>query len=152
MNAITLLIDVVGAAVAHTEAICAWFVAVSDEAVSSLMAGGNRSTGMEVQGVKNLTRHLTIILLDIQMWQSCSIHKAKAIIVCVYCRQRTIQNTKQTIKQQRKATLRQDCAQSVDSDGTTFCHFCVFTSQKLAFMQQTSENTSLTTVWCFPKT
>lgn len=51
-EAIAPLIDVVGAAVAHTEAICAWFMAVSDEAVSSSMAAGYRSSVMEVQGEK----------------------------------------------------------------------------------------------------
>lgn len=53
-------------------------------------------------------------------------------------RQRTIQNTKQSIKQQgeKKATWRQNCAQTLPQIGTAFVLF-VFTSQKLTIMLQT---------------
>ncbi len=78
-----------------------------------------------------------------------------AIIVSVYYRQRTIQNTKQSIKQQeqKKGTLRQKYARSVTTDGIKFCHLFVFTSQKLEFMLQTANSKTeniFTTVLYFP--
>ena len=115
------LIDVLGVAVAHREAICAWFMAILDEAASSI-AASDRSVEL-AQGVRETKRwsYKTNVAM---MHHS----QGAAIIVSVYYRQRTIQSTKQSIKQQEleKATWRQKCAQSNASDGNTsgirFCH------------------------------
>lgn len=77
-----------------------------------------------------------------------------AVIISFYYRQRTIQNTKQSIKQQEQQILRQKCAQSGASNGNIsrirLCRLCVHITKACAHAANcalcNTENISITNV------
>lgn len=64
-----------------------------------------------------------------------------------------IQNNPSNSKSRKKATRRQNCAQSVTSDGISFCHLCVHITKACIHAADCAlcrtEN-FITTIWCFP--
>lgn len=99
-----------------------------------------------------------IILRDVKVWLIT--HHPHAAAIIVYYRQRTIQNTKRSIKQQeqRKSYLETEVCtkRRLRRKYTRFCHLCVHDTKACVHTANCApcrtENTSITTVWYFPKT
>lgn len=89
------------------------------------------STAVVVEVLRDGNKRTLGTLYETLRWSNNAPSTRVLQLLGVYYRQRTIQNTKQSIKQQeqKKATSKQKCTQSIASDGNTsgirFCHLCV---------------------------